>query len=33
MLITNDAASLKVIEELLIQALVYRLMVFAYEVS
>ncbi|XP_074607909.1 protein FAM8A1-like [Acropora palmata] len=32
MLITNDAASLKVIEELLIQALVYRLMVFAYEV-
>lgn len=32
MLLTDDTASLKVIEELLIQALVYRLMVFAYEV-
>lgn len=32
MLITDDAASLKVIEELLVQALVYRLMVFAFEV-
>ena len=33
MLLTDDTASLKVIEELLIQALVYRLMVFAYEVK
>ncbi|XP_068736846.1 uncharacterized protein [Montipora capricornis] len=32
MLMTDDAASLKVIEELLVQALVYRLMVFAFEV-
>lgn len=31
-LITDETASLKDIEELLIQALVYRLMVFAYEV-